>query len=342
MSRVSQAAQKERGSILILVLLVISILVVTVMESIRLARVESMGSKIFSGSLNCRPVAASGIAFAKYLLLQDLKEKDRADHLGEAWSGFLKQDEVFLPPLEVGRLNGTITDEQGKFPINFLIDDDGESRPEYIQVFTRLLSSPPLELPPEKVEELTQSIKDWIDTDDTLAGEFGAEKEYYASHGRGRSCRNAPVKALGELGYVRGMTREILEGTAERSGLNELITVYSNGKININTASRPILAAMVNPGVNQDTARKFSDSAAKYRTNRQHFDFLQEKDWYRNRMSGFNDIQLPSELVATQSDYFSVLLQASIGNISLTRFAVFNRAQNKDQTTIRTLITETR
>ena len=331
-------AGDHSGSVLILVLLLISILVVTVMESMRQMQVESASSAMFAGSFQGRTLARSGVAFARALLVQDaLDEDSKADHQGETWAGFLEQNDIPLPELTTGELNGTMVDEQGKFPINDLVSEKGQYSAQFKQVLERLLAA---RLNEEEIEPLMQALKDWLDPDDNPTGEFGAESFFYQSEGQSYGCANGPFLSLQELLLVRGMTPKLFYGTEDAAGLRDLLTVHTTETVNINTASPDILAAMVNPSVRMETAREFALAAAEYRQDPRHFEYLGESDWYRNRVAGYNDIQLPGEMVATSSNTFSVQVQADVNGIVTSMFAVLKREKQGDKATVATVVKE--
>ena len=121
-----------------------------------------------------------------------------------------------------------------------------------------------------RIEGLDQaavaSMLDWIDEDD-IANPDGAEKDYYANLSPGHACRNGPLESLEELAFIKGITADMYFGTRQpealddlndlaleqpnalreeesTAGLNELLTVYGNGKINLNTALPDVLRAL--------------------------------------------------------------------------------------------------
>ena len=115
-----------------------------------------------------------------------------------------------------------IADECGKFNVNKLTD------PRYYRVGKRLFNE--LGKP-----EIADAIKDWIDKD-SVSSPFGAEADYYESSGYRPS--NKPMKSLGELLYVKGVDRKTFRE------LSPYLTVYGNGKINVNSAPKKVLLAL--------------------------------------------------------------------------------------------------
>ena len=109
------------------------------------------------------------------------------------------------------------------------------------------------------------SILDWIDKDD-VPNPDGAEKEYYASLSPSYTPRNGPLETIEELTLIKGVTPESYFGTEPQEslddlvlgptlavgngtlggsvGLSELLTVYGDGRINLNTALPAVLKAL--------------------------------------------------------------------------------------------------
>jgi general secretion pathway protein K len=180
-------------------------------------------------------------------------------------------------------LSGGIVDEQSKFPVNALVDAKGALNTSAAAALTNLLTGPTFELDKETAETIVLSLKDWLDADEDPAGLLGAEGGFYAQAGYGP--RNGPMKFLGELTLVRGITREIYEGTGERPGLKDLLTVYGDGKVNLNTAPVELVAALIvqdESGTTPRDALEFAQRVVEYRSDPMHWDQLGSAQWYSN------------------------------------------------------------
>ena len=325
-----QSLLGQRGVALILVLLMVSILVVLVLETIRAMQVEGASSRYFQDSLQAEGVAKSGVNLAISLLAKDLAENE-VDHPGEPWAKLAEPDALPVQLPEGGTLEGKVEDEAGKFPINYLVDKEGKPQDIYQNVLTGMLTNTPFQLEDEEAQGLVNAITDWLDKDDEPAGALGAETDYYKSLEHPYECRNGPFTSLAELQLVRGVTESLYFGSEENPGLRDLLTVYSNGKININTAGPVVLRALVSKSVAEDTAQAWAESVVTYREEPMHWDFLGEADWYRNRMAGFNDVSLPAELVTTQSNHFSVKLTGKAGVGRKSIFACLERSKSEKE-----------
>jgi len=314
----------QAGAALILVLLMISILVVLAVETLRAMQVEEAGARYFQDSFQAEALAKSGVHVTMALLLKD-GETNQADHLGEPWAQVGQPGSETLALGEIGTLEGQVADESGKFPINALVDDKGALRPAHAQALERLLTNPPFQVPAEEAKALVAAIKDWLDPDDETTEGGGAESEYYQSQEKPRGCKNGPMTSLAELLLVRGMTEALYFGKEGGPGLKDLLTLYSDGKININTAGPLVLQALLSPSTPPETAESWVESVIAYRQEQMHWDFLGESDWYRSRMVGFSDISLATELITIQSSYFSVRMTGKVGAGRKTVFACLER-----------------
>ncbi|MGD8372475.1 MAG: type II secretion system minor pseudopilin GspK [Syntrophobacterales bacterium] len=336
--KIKKVKLSQSGAALILALLMISILVVLVLETMRAMQVEGAGARHFQYSIQAEAMAKSGVYLAMSVLSDDLEEND-VDHQGEAWGSLPEPDALPVALPEAGTLEGEVLDETGKFPINYLVDDDGNVRQAYQQVLERLLTNPPFLMDEEDAQALVTAIRDWLDKDDEPAGEFGAETDYYQTLETPYEIKNNVLTSLAELRLIRGITDLLYFGKEGEPGLKDLLTLYSDGKININTAGPLVLQALVSPAVSQDTAASWAESVVEYRQEPMHWDFMGEPDWYRNRMAGYNDVSVQTELITTQSAFFSAKMTGVSGVARRSIFAAFERRKaQKEQSQVNILV----
>ena len=128
------------------------------------------------------------------------------------------------PPLV---LFGAI-DEQGKININ-------KSEEEVLRRLFRLaLGSGEM-----KAQELAASIVDWRDPDNQLSIPLGsAESPYYNNLEFSYAAKDNAFDILEEVLLVKGMSED------DFTKIKNYITIYGNGKVNINTASRKVLLSL--------------------------------------------------------------------------------------------------
>ena len=175
-------------------------------------------------------------------------------------------------PFEKGSLKIAISDERAKIQVNSLVDfPEGRqfnvAQHNLWERFANRLLQVYEVLEDVEMEEtdpttIINSIKDWIDSgdDEAITGLSGAESSYYEDLDPPYACKNGPFTHLGEISLVKGVTPELFFGFGELMGLSNYLTVYGatatddnrftfDGKININTAELPVLAALLEEGL---------------------------------------------------------------------------------------------
>ena len=310
----------ETGAVLILCLLMITVLVVAVMETVQTMRVDYGSLAAFSGGSRARSLALSGVQFAAALVdadtREDLEQEVPSDHPGESWNDPAEQELLPMPELITGEIQGVIRDESARFPLHMVVDTKGQVRPVYRDAFMRLLQGPSLGLQEDQAEEVTDAVTDWLDPDKKLSGEEdGEERDFYQELSTPYEPGDGPFHSLGELRLVRGITAELFEGTEDKPGLADLVRIYGPGTVNINTAGEDVLQALVQGDWDLDARQDVARAMVSWRREPMHFDFLGEADWFRNRMPGYADVQIASELTAVRSTVFAAEMAGVSGSI---------------------------
>jgi type II secretory pathway component PulK len=98
------------------------------------------------------------------------------------------------------------------------------------------------------------------------------------------------------------------------------------GRININTAALPILAALLTLD-QQELAQSIYDYRAEI-SKLKNTDALADPAWYKNA-PGFSGIKIEPKLLTTRSDIFSIESTASLNEMKMTTFAVVERRKEK-------------
>lgn len=99
------------------------------------------------------------------------------------------------------------------------------------------------------LSQLAEAIIDWRDSNDA-APPFGAERTYYKDQSTPYEPRNAPFESVDELLMVRGIDSKLFKQ------IDPYLTVYGDGKVNFNSAPRPVLRAL---GLSEGLADKVVD-----------------------------------------------------------------------------------
>jgi general secretion pathway protein K len=311
-----KAIQNERGVALILVLLMVSVIVALTLHLNISSRAQVHEAANLGDGVRVLYVAKSGLFAGMGILYED---RGDADTLNEAWArteGLTEQSRGYF---DGGTLELVIEDESGKININKLID--GKNFNNAVKgILSRFLSEPRFKLRDREVEDLLSAIKDWVDTDSDVTG-TGAENAYYQGLEKPYSARNGPMESIDELLLVRGVTRELYYGTPERPGLARFLTVYGEGKININTAPKEVLQALA-PAVTEDVANRMDD----YRRNPGNS--LTDPAWYR-KVTGMEGTTIDAAVLTTKSDVFQIVSTGRLGTMKRIIRGIVKRDSEK-------------
>ncbi|MBN2437592.1 MAG: type II secretion system minor pseudopilin GspK [Deltaproteobacteria bacterium] len=310
------AWSNRRGVALIIVLLMVSIIVALTIQFNRDTRSEVYGAANVSDGIRLRYIAESGFYVGEALLLAD---KTPFDGLTEPWANTemiaLKSEEFF----DNGAFKLAIQDEGGKIPVNSLVSGNAYN-PLIRDLLLRLLTGPHFRLEQRRAEELGDAIKDWIDADDEVTG-GGAEGAYYAGLAKPYAGKNAPIDCIEELLMVKGVTRELFYGMGESPGLVQCMTVFGDGRININTAPRPVLRAL---------ATEMADGELEWldQYRRDARNDLAEAGWHQRipRASGINILP---QLIKINSEIFQITAVGLQGRMTGRITAVVQRQADR-------------
>jgi general secretion pathway protein K len=306
--------KEERGVALVLALAVIALLVslmvdfsYTMMVDLTLAANLRDGQKAFYD-------ARSGVELAKHLLQKDDPAYDAPD---EEWA-LLSEHPGFLSDDDEGRFKVTIEDEAAKIAINKLVTGDKEKKVDLVirAQLERLFEV--LELDPQ----LLDPIIDWLDPNNNPEP-FGAEDAYYQSLPSPYPCKNGPLAALDELLLVKGMTKEILYGQDEKKGLIHYLTLYSDGKVNINTASIEVLQSL-----SDEIDPVLAQAIIDYRQERPFKEIKYDdiKSLPGMKLEIFNDIKDQCDV---KSSTFSLHAEGQVREIKKVIYTVLKREEGK-------------
>jgi general secretion pathway protein K len=307
----------ERGVALILVILIISILVAVTLEMNRSSRAEVYDATNLSDSIKLIYIAKSGFHAGIGLLLMD---KNNFDALFEDWADVKLIARKSSTLFKDGYFNVPIEDESGKIQINRLVT--GNAFNEDIKgLMIRLLNQPEFGLEEKRIVEILEAMKDWIDNDDEITGTGGAERAYYSTLENPYTTKNGPLDCIDELLMIKGMTGKLYYGTSETPGLRQLLTVYGDGRININTAPKQLLRAL-----SADMTVEAADKMDVYRRNKDND--LANILWYQ-KVPGMADITIDSRLITTTSSIFRIVSTGILHQMSQTVSGVIKRETDR-------------
>lgn len=306
--------KEERGVALVLALAVIALLVslvvdfsYTMMVDLTLAANLRDGQKAFYD-------ARSGVELARHQLQKDDPAYDALD---EDWA-LLPEHPGFLSDDDEGKFKVTVEDETAKIAINKLVAGDKDKKVDLVirAQLERLFEV--LELDPQLIDP----IIDWLDPDNNPQP-FGAEDEYYQSLPSPYPCKNGPLAALEELLLVKGMTKEILYGQDEKKGLIHYLTLYSDGKVNINTAPVEVLQSLSDK-IDNVTAQAIIDYRQEKPFKEINYDDI--KSLPGMTLEIFNDIKDQCDV---KSSFFSLRAEGQVREIKKVIYTVLKRDESE-------------
>lgn len=334
----------NKGMAILIAISVVSVLIAAGLELNRKVRTTTEAAATTRDRMILSQMAISGVEAAKLMLINDINDS-QADSLQEDWASEEKLSELLeLVGFEDGKVAIKISDEMGKIQINALVNfpegrQFNESQRQMWVRFSEKLLALYEDIEDTDTNTIINSIKDWLDSgdDDAITGLSGAESDYYQDLDPPYEAMNGPFNHLGEVALVKGILPEIFYGPAGAAGLSSFITVHGateqgdekftfEGKININTADLPVLAALL-PPESDDFAQALIDYREEVSEDNYKND-LTNIGWYKN-VPGFSDIELDTDLISVSSSIFRVESNASLNGINHSIVAVLQRQKNE-------------
>jgi general secretion pathway protein K len=226
--------ENQKGIALLLTLVVIGLLAASTIAFVRATSLEATVSDNIYAYTQAEIMAQSAIQGGMVILAQDDNDYDA---LTEPWAQFPQYAVAASGLFDEGGFTGTIEDLASRFNPNFLVDTQGLYEPKRLEQLERLFEILQIGPPP------LDAILDWLDTD-TVARPYGAEDDYYTSLPDPYPACNGRLNNPGQLFLVRGMEPEWLNGKDKQPGLLDFLTVWSEGRINVNTADEIVLMSL--------------------------------------------------------------------------------------------------
>ncbi|MFB3926697.1 MAG: general secretion pathway protein GspK [Syntrophales bacterium] len=299
----------ERGIALIVVLLIISVVVAATLELNASSRSEIYEAANFRDQIRALYLAKSGFYCAQGVLSENTSTYDT---LGGKWA---KADLISAQSAALfddGCFTVSVEDESGKIPVHKLVVNGKDYNTEIRDVLINFLSQPEFRLQTGQAAAIVDAIKDWIDTDSELTGGEKGQKEPPFS-------KNAPLDSIEELLMVKGISRDLFYGKDGVPGIAQYLTIFGDGRININTAPKLVLKSLSRE-ITDDVANRM-DSYRRSDRNE-----LSGPDWYR-KITGLSGLNIPSSLTTTRSRVFRITSVGLQNGLSKTVTGVVERGE---------------
>ncbi len=285
-------------------------------------------------------------AIAQKILRLDLEidkeDGNSLDHLGELWA---LEAQPFM--LENGdAYTGRIYDLQARFNLNSLRDGSAVTNdgipaqiPFTIEqgIFIRLLQSfndDDFQLSEQEAINITEALIDYMDEDRSPRGfSCGEDDAYYSIDGRqAHKTPNLPLTSVSELRLICNMPVVLYER------IKDFVTVWPHSgrmSINLNTAAVPILRSVFVVDTDKSALSKVDGKTNYTVPPPLDVDILESYLEIQavEGFSNFNQLQLeltdaslwPAAPVGLSSDYFLLLGQANIAELTVTMSSVISR-----------------
>jgi general secretion pathway protein K len=339
--RLALDAHQNRGIALLVTITVITVLIVAALELNRRVRAFTTNTASARDVTTMTHMGASAVHAAMALLIKD-KMESQADSLQEDWANPEVITQILAEiPFDRGQIDLSILDESAKIQVNALVNFPNSrsfNEPQYFlwNRFLQLYLDTEDDLDDSDPLPIINSLKDWLDSgdDDATTGLSGAESDYYRDLNPSYTCKNGPMTHHSELALVKGLTPQIVYGSAEKPGIIEFLTVYGtrlqtgasqqtySGQININTAALPVLASLL-PAGSEELAQLMVD----YREEKGEETYLHNLStptWYK-QVPGFSGIDIDPDLITTVSDIYRIVAKISLNSANMTVTAVVKR-----------------
>ncbi|MCU0599614.1 MAG: type II secretion system protein GspK [Desulfobacterales bacterium] len=343
--------KNERGIALIITLTVITLLVSVTFELNRQMRNTVTESAISRNRMTLLHMISSGVQVAEAMLIKDRTDTE-IDSVQEDWANPDKIKEYLAQTsFEDGNIDLMISDELGRIQVNALVafPDGKDYKPAQRDFWYRFVGTLLMEQQMEETSpfkdisdpgELINPIKDWMDSgdNDTLTGLNSAESDYYEALTPSYPCRNGPFRHVDELMLVKGITPEIFKSAQDKlSGISNYITVYGaaksdkkfvfDGKININTAELPVVAALL-PIEQMFLAPEICDFRIES-ANDQFIHDLSNPAWYKE-VPGCSDLEINPDLITNKSDIFRIQCAGVLQDTKMAATVIVQREKNEE------------
>jgi general secretion pathway protein K len=158
------------------------------------------------------------------------------DSLQDQWAYGLPQ---YRLDNENVTISAVIEDQERFFNPNFIMKDEQTTNDRHLKQFRKLLEI--LEINPD----LSNAVVDWIDKDDIRTVPMGADGMDYPAE---MPAKGGKLDSLEEMKKISGFEDEMFLGRVVMGralpGLRDVLSVHSNGKVNVNTARSEILQSL--------------------------------------------------------------------------------------------------
>jgi len=303
---------RQQGVALVTALLVVALATVAAVAMATRLNVDMRRTGNLIHGEQAYAYALAAESWAEVILRRDGQDSTY-DAMDEDWA-------TALPPIPVegGSVSGHISDLQGRFNVNNLLDANGMPNTRSIEYFKRLLND--LKLDPG----LAAALLDWIDADINATFPGGAEDDTYLLEDPPYRAANRRLVSISELRLVHGFTDEVMKVLAPHVTALPDVT-----PINVNTATAKVLQALDENLTEQGVETVLADREQKHFETKQSF-------LVQDALAGLG---IAAGDVDVSSHWFLVLTDVSVGIGTAQLESVLERTANGLRVVSRTRVT---
>lgn len=290
---------RQQGSVLILVLAMVSVLSWGALQAVRTARGNTASAGVARQSEQGRLLLFSAMQLAVATLEADPVILDSQHEPWNDFSSFIKEMEY-----NNGALQATISDAHARMNLNELAGVETLTDP-VAQLAMRLLTYVNPKISSVQAGAFVWRCKDWTDQNSVEAKLGRVEHEVYSPEREQSQPLNRPFWSMEEVAVaMRGTPFYPLVNSVTFS---RVFTVHMKSKININTASAEVLRALF---ANAETGRRFADSVIAFRKDARN---ALTEGWVASLDNGSYMAELPVSLITTRSSAFFMDASVPVG-----------------------------
>ena len=237
-------SSKKQGAALLVSLWVLIILALIVGSFSFQVALEGMLVSRKKKQFKAEMLARSGVDYARAIIEQNQRARELEIEALEDDPDQFMQSALYVKRGLSTTSNITITN-MGTFSVTIESAENGRNvntlnRAQWIEIFEMA------NVPSTEWDSLIDCLEDWIDEGD-LHGLNGAESDdpYYEE--QGYPVKNGPLDSVEELLLIKNWNESILYGKSADDegdaiyGIADLLTVWGDGKVNLNSASTNVL-----------------------------------------------------------------------------------------------------
>ena len=237
-------SSKKQGAALLVSLWVLIILALIVGSFSFQVALEGMLVSRKKKQFKAEMLARSGVDYARAIIEQNHRARELEIEALEDDPDQFMQSALYVQRGLSTTSNITITN-MGTFLVTIESAENGRNvntlnRAQWIEIFEMA------NVPSTEWDSLIDCLEDWIDEGD-LHGLNGAESDdpYYEE--QGYPVKNGPLDSVEELLLIKNWNESILYGKSADDdgdaiyGIADLLTVWGDGKVNLNSASTNVL-----------------------------------------------------------------------------------------------------